>query len=195
MPSSMSRRAPGPIFDRIDEGEGGLYHERKALPTGAAAQSPSWMRDPRVSTGRTGREPAPARRGATMYKAVTRGISVTVTPRFVSEESSPEEGRFFFAYTVEIINTGLERVQLRSRHWRIVDGKGQVREVEGPGVVGKQPVLGPGESFSYTSGCPLNTPDGTMQGTYAMVTAAGESFDAEIPAFSLDSPHVKRVVH
>ena len=130
-----------------------------------------------------------------MYKAVTRGISVTVTPRFVSEESSPEEGRFFFAYTVEIINTGLERVQLRSRHWRIVDGKGQVREVEGPGVVGKQPVLGPGESFSYTSGCPLNTPDGTMQGTYAMVTAAGESFDAEIPAFSLDSPLVKRVVH
>jgi ApaG protein len=130
-----------------------------------------------------------------MYKAVTRGISVTVTPRFVPEESSPEDGQFFFAYTVEIINTGLERVQLRSRYWQIIDGRGQMQEVRGAGVVGKQPVLGPGESFSYTSGCPLTTPDGTMQGSYVMVTASGETFNAEIPAFSLDSPHVKRVVH
>jgi ApaG protein len=130
-----------------------------------------------------------------MYKAVTRGISVTVTPRFVPEESSPDDGQFFFAYTVEIINTGLERVQLRSRYWQIIDGRGQMQEVRGAGVVGKQPVLGPGESFSYTSGCPLTTPDGTMQGSYVMVTASGETFDAEIPAFSLDSPHVKRVVH
>jgi ApaG protein len=130
-----------------------------------------------------------------LYKAVTRGISVTVSPRFVPEESSPEDGQFFFAYTVEIINTGLERVQLRSRYWQIIDGRGQMQEVRGAGVVGKQPVLGPGESFSYTSGCPLTTPDGTMQGSYVMVTASGETFNAEIPAFSLDSPHVKRVVH
>ena len=130
-----------------------------------------------------------------MYNAVTRGISVTVTPRFMPEESSPEDGRYFFAYTVEIINTGLERVQLRARYWRIVDGNGNLQEVRGAGVVGKQPVLGPGESFHYTSGCPLPTPGGTMEGTYDMVTATGETFQAMIPAFSLDSPHVKRVVH
>ena len=130
-----------------------------------------------------------------MYKAVTRGISVTVTPRFMPEESSPENGRYFFAYTVEIINTGPERVQLRARYWKIIDGRGQVQEVRGAGVVGKQPVLGPGESFHYTSGCPLPTPDGTMEGTYDMVTATGETFQAAIPAFSLDSPHAKRVVH
>jgi ApaG protein len=130
-----------------------------------------------------------------MYNAVTRGISVTVTPRFVPEESSPEDGRYFFAYAVEIINLSLERVQLRSRYWKIIDGRGEVQEVRGPGVVGKQPVLGPGESFSYTSGCPLPTPGGTMQGRYTMVTAGGETFEAEIPAFSLDSPNVRRVVH
>jgi ApaG protein len=130
-----------------------------------------------------------------MYNAVTRGISVTVTPRFVPEESSPEDRRYFFAYAVEIINLGLERVQLRSRYWKITDGRGEVQEVRGAGVVGKQPVLGPGESFSYTSGCPLPTPNGTMQGRYTMVTGSGETFEAEIPAFSLDSPNVKRVVH
>jgi ApaG protein len=130
-----------------------------------------------------------------MYNAVTRGISVRVTPRFVPEESSPEDSRYFFAYAVEIINLGHERVQLRSRYWKIIDGRGEVQEVRGAGVVGKQPVLGPGESFSYTSGCPLPTPDGTMQGRYTMVTASGETFEAEIPAFSLDSPNVRRVVH
>jgi ApaG protein len=130
-----------------------------------------------------------------MYQAVTRGISVTVSARFMPEESSPDEGRYFFAYSVEIINKGLEQVQLRSRHWRIVDGLGQLQEVRGSGVVGQQPVLGPGESFSYTSGCPLTTPDGTMHGSYEMVTASGETFEAEIPAFPLDSPHVKRVMH
>lgn len=130
-----------------------------------------------------------------MYKAVTRGIRVTVTPRFVDEESSPDESRFFFAYTVEITNLETERVQLQARYWKIVDGNGQVQEVRGAGVVGKQPVLGPGETFTYTSGCPLTTPDGTMEGSYSMVTAGGESFTAQIPAFSLDSPHARRVVH
>ena len=130
-----------------------------------------------------------------MYKAQTRGISVTVMPRFVEEESSPAESRYFFAYTVEIVNNGSEQVQLRSRHWRIVDGRGETQEVRGAGVVGKQPVLEPGESFSYTSGCPLTTPDGLMAGSYTMSTVGGESFEAEIPAFSLDSPHLRRVVH
>lgn len=130
-----------------------------------------------------------------MYKAVTRGISVTVTPRYMPEESSPDESRYFFAYTVEIINTSLERVQLRARHWRITDERGHVQEVRGSGVVGEEPVLGPGESFSYTSGCPLTTPSGTMQGTYLMETAGGETFNAEIPAFSLDTPRAKRVLH
>lgn len=130
-----------------------------------------------------------------MYKAVTRGISVTVTPRYMPEESSPENNRYFFAYTVEIINLGLERVQLRARYWRIVDEQGRVQEVRGAGVVGEEPVLGPGESYSYTSGCPLTTPSGTMQGSYVMETASGETFDAEIPAFSLDMPRQKRVLH
>ncbi|WP_114946908.1 Co2+/Mg2+ efflux protein ApaG [Microvirga calopogonii] len=130
-----------------------------------------------------------------MYKAVTRGISVTVTPRYMPEESSPEQGRYFFAYTVEIINTSPERVQLRARHWTITDEHGLVQEVRGAGVVGEEPVLGPGESFSYTSGCPLPTPSGTMQGTYLMETATGETFNAEIPAFSLDIPRAKRVLH
>ena len=130
-----------------------------------------------------------------MYKAVTRGISVTVTSRYMPEESSPEAGRYFFAYSVEIINTSLERVQLRARHWRITDEHGHVQEVRGAGVVGEEPVLGPGESFSYTSGCPLSTPSGTMQGTYLMETASGETFHVEIPAFSLDIPRAKRVLH
>lgn len=130
-----------------------------------------------------------------MYKAETRGIAVTVNPRFVEEESSPGESRYFFAYTVEIVNNGVEQVQLRSRHWRIIDGHGSLQEVRGAGVVGKQPVLEPGESFSYTSGCPLTTPDGLMAGTYTITTIDGESFEAEIPAFSLDSPHTRRSLH
>ena len=130
-----------------------------------------------------------------MYKAVTRGISVTVTPRFVPEESSPDDERYFFAYAVEIINLGIDRVQLRSRYWKIIDGRGHVQEVRGAGVVGKQPVLGPGESFSYTSGCPLTTPNGTMHGHYTMVEPSGDTFEVEIPAFSLDVPQGKRVVH
>jgi ApaG protein len=130
-----------------------------------------------------------------MYKAVTQGIRVCVEPRFVEEESQPERRKYFFAYTVEITNMSTKRVQLRSRHWRIIDGDGNVQEVRGAGVVGEQPTLGPGETFTYTSGCPLTTPDGTMQGSYTMIADNGETFRAEIPAFSLDSPFVKRVVH
>ncbi|MDB5557192.1 MAG: Co2+/Mg2+ efflux protein ApaG [Enterovirga sp.] len=130
-----------------------------------------------------------------MYKATTQGIRVCVEPRFVEEESQPEKRKFFFAYTVEITNMTTMRVQLRSRHWRIIDGEGNIREVRGAGVVGEQPTLGPGETFTYTSGCPLTTPDGTMHGSYTMLADSGETFRAEIPAFSLDSPFVKRIVH
>ena len=130
-----------------------------------------------------------------MYQAVTRKIRVTVEPRFVPEQSDPEEKQFFWAYTIEIANTGQERVQLRNRRWRITDGNGKLHEVEGPGVVGKQPFLKPGDVFEYTSGCPLTTPQGIMAGNYEMVTEAGEKFDVEVPAFSLDSPHAKRVLN
>ena len=130
-----------------------------------------------------------------MYSAETRSIQVSVEPVYLEDQSSPSEGHYVWAYSVRIENHGSETVQLRSRYWRITDALGRVQEVRGAGVVGKQPVLDPGESFSYTSGCPLTTPDGTMAGTYTMVTASGETFHAEIPAFSLDSPHLKRVVH
>jgi ApaG protein len=127
-----------------------------------------------------------------MYEAVTRGIRVRATPQYLEEESSPDDGRFFWAYTIEISNEGSETVQLCTRHWRITDSDGHNEEVRGPGVVGNMPVLKPGESFRYTSGCPLETPSGIMVGSYRMTTEDGEQFNVDIPAFSLDSPHAKR---
>jgi len=127
-----------------------------------------------------------------MYQAVTRNIAVTVSPRFMPEHSSSEEGRYFWAYTIEIRNRGDTTVQLKTRHWVITDSMGQKQEVRGAGVVGEEPVLEPGVAFEYTSGVPLPTPSGFMVGTYGMVTLDGERFDIEIPAFSLDSPHAKR---
>lgn len=130
-----------------------------------------------------------------MYTQVSRSIRVSVTPMYLDDQSSPEEGRYVWAYRVRIENLGGETVQLLRRHWRITDSLGRVREVEGAGVVGEQPVLGPGESFEYTSGTPLPTPSGIMAGTYQMVTAAGEKFEATIPVFSLDSPHQPNRLH
>lgn len=130
-----------------------------------------------------------------MYRAVTRGIQVTVTPSYLADRSSPEDSRYFWAYTIEIVNLGKVTVQLKTRHWKITDAQGHVQEVRGPGVVGEQPVLKPGERFEYTSGVPLTTPTGMMSGTYQMVAENGERFDAEIPAFSLDSPHIVRILH
>ena len=130
-----------------------------------------------------------------MYRAVTRGIQVTVKPQFLTDRSSAEDDRFFWAYTIEIANLGKVTVQLKTRHWQITDGRGQMQEVRGPGVVGEQPVLKPGEKFEYTSGVPLSTPTGLMAGTFQMVAEDGERFDVEVPAFSLDSPHGKRVLH
>ena len=124
-----------------------------------------------------------------MYSETTRSIKVTVEPFYLEDQSSPAEDHYVWAYHVRIENRGRETVQLRSRHWRITDNRGQVQEVRGPGVVGEQPVLGPGESFEYTSGTPLPTPSGIMVGTYHMETRAGESFAVRVPAFSLDSPH------
>jgi ApaG protein len=132
---------------------------------------------------------------AAQYRAVTRDIEVSVTPRFLEERSSPDRGQYFWAYTIEIANRGSETVQLKSRHWRITDAQGRTQEVRGAGVVGEQPVLKPGQSFEYTSGVPLATASGFMAGTYGMVTAQGERFDIEIPAFSLDSPIGKRTVN
>jgi len=122
-------------------------------------------------------------------QATTRGLEVHVDSRYIPERSSVEDGRWFFAYTVSLRNMGTEPVQLLSRHWVITDADGNVEEVRGPGVVGAQPVLQPGERFQYTSACPLPTAFGTMHGTYQMRTEDGEAFDAEIAAFSLSTPY------
>jgi ApaG protein len=124
-----------------------------------------------------------------MSDATTRGIHVRVESRYVPEQSDPERGGWLFAYSVRIANEGEETVQLISRHWIITDANGEVEEVRGPGVVGAQPVLRPGESFEYTSACPLGTAFGTMHGSYQMLTEQGEYFDAEIAAFSLSTPY------
>jgi ApaG protein len=129
------------------------------------------------------------------YEATTQGIRVRVVPSFLEKESSPAESYYFWAYAVEIINRGKKTVQLISRHWKITDSEGRTQEVRGPGVVGKQPKLSPGESLRYTSGCPLRTPSGIMLGWYQMETDDGESFDVVIPPFSLDSPYALRSVN
>jgi ApaG protein len=130
-----------------------------------------------------------------MYRAVTRNIQVTATPRFISERSSPANGYYFWAYTINIVNLGSETVQLKTRHWRITDAAGKQQEVNGPGVVGEEPVLKAGESFEYTSGVPLPTPSGFMRGSYGMVLTSGEAFEIEVPAFSLDSPSSERIIN
>jgi ApaG protein len=130
-----------------------------------------------------------------MYRALTRNIEVVVTPRFVADRSSPENNYFFWAYTIAITNHGGDTVQLKTRHWRITDATGRLQEVRGAGVVGEEPVLKAGEAFEYTSGVPLQTSSGFMTGTYGMVTPAGEHFDIEIPAFSLDSGSSKRTIN
>ncbi len=130
-----------------------------------------------------------------MYSALSNHIRVTVEPTFLAEQSDPAEDRYFWAYTIEITNCGDKTVQLTHRQWKIVDANGRREEVQGLGVVGKQPTLKPGEAFRYTSGCPLQTSSGMMVGTYRMVDDKGEVFEVEIPAFSLDSPYSKRVVN
>lgn len=123
-----------------------------------------------------------------MYHAETKDIRVTVMPVYIDERSEPEENQYFWAYRVVIENGGRRTVQLIARYWHITDAHGKVEEVSGPGVVGEQPVLNPGDSYEYTSGCPLNAPSGFMHGSYTMVDEAGKEFDVEIPAFPLDLP-------
>lgn len=128
-------------------------------------------------------------RGVSSSEALTRGVRVQVHSEYAPDRSQPSKNQWFFLYTVTIANTGRETVQLLTRHWIVTDGMGRVEEYRGPGVVGKQPTLRPGESFEYTSGCPLRTPFGVMEGTYQMVTESGERFDAKIAPFTLSEPY------
>lgn len=129
------------------------------------------------------------------YSAETDGIVVKVRPSFLAGQSDPDENRWVWAYQVEIVNLTPAPVQLMARRWLITDGLGRTEEVRGPGVVGEQPVIRPGDSYSYASGCPLSTPSGSMAGAYTMTDEAGCSFEAEIPAFSLDVPGERRVLN
>ena len=122
-------------------------------------------------------------------EAVTRNIRVHVESQYDPRRSHPSQNQWFFLYTVRITNEGSETVQLISRHWIITDGMGKVEEVRGPGVVGHQPVLAAGESFEYTSGCPLTLPFGSMHGTYQMINEQNEQFDVEIAPFMLAEPN------
>ena len=124
-------------------------------------------------------------------EAITNGIRIRVVSQYLPDHaaSEPRDRQWFFTYTVRISNEGLDTVQLVSRHWQITDANGHTEEVKGPGVVGAQPVLAPGESFEYTSGCPLRTAFGTMKGAYQMVSDDGQEFDAEIAPFALNVPY------
>jgi ApaG protein len=122
-------------------------------------------------------------------EALTRGVRVQVLARYSPERSQPADSKWFFLYTVTISNEGHETVQLLTRHWMVSDASGLIDEVRGPGVVGKQPTLAPGESFEYTSGWPLSSPFGILEGTYQMITEAGESFDATIAPITLSEPY------
>lgn len=123
-----------------------------------------------------------------MYEQKTNNVKVRVEPEFLSEQSSPADNRYIWAYTVEIENCSQDDLQVVDRLWKIADRDGQVQEVRGEGVVGEKPVLKPGETFRYTSGAPLTAPSAVMLGSYGVETENGERFDVEIPAFSLDSP-------
>tara|TARA_B100000686_G_C16699939_1_gene922766 strand:- start:301 stop:693 length:393 start_codon:yes stop_codon:yes gene_type:complete len=125
-----------------------------------------------------------------MYTKTTKSISITVNPYYLEDQSEPEQLHYVWAYQVTINNLGKDEVKLKNRYWRITDSNGIKQEVRGEGVVGEQPVLKPGDSFEYTSGTPLSTPSGFMEGYYEMETKNGKRFDATIPLFSLDSPHI-----
>ena len=124
-----------------------------------------------------------------MYQKLTNSVEITVKPFYLDEQSEPERSHFVWGYHVKIHNRGQETLQLLNRYWQITDGLGQIQEVRGPGVIGEQPVLAPGEMFEYTSGCPLSTSSGIMAGFYEMEIDGGGRFEAIIPTFSLDSPN------
>jgi ApaG protein len=130
-----------------------------------------------------------------MFSAVSHDIVVSVEPRYLVEESEPDEHRYVWSYRVVIANHGRRAVQLMTRAWEITDANGFRRQVTGPGVVGQQPIIEPGEAFEYTSGCPLSTPSGIMAGSYRMVDDRGTALDVTIPAFSLDVPQAVRTLN
>lgn len=129
------------------------------------------------------------------YSAETNGILIRVRPSYLAGQSDPEAGRWVWAYQIEIVNLSGSTVQLMARRWTITDAYGHVEEVRGPGVIGEQPVIEAGGSYSYASGCPLSTNSGSMVGAYYMTDAEGRSFEADIPAFSLDTPDARRVLN
>jgi ApaG protein len=124
------------------------------------------------------------------HATTTRGVTVRVSVSYLPEQSEPARGRWFWAYHIRLENDGAQAVQLLTRHWIITDGRGARHSVEGEGVVGEQPLIEPGASFDYVSGCPLATPTGAMQGSYRMIAADGDTFDADIPRFPLHAPAV-----
>lgn len=130
-----------------------------------------------------------------MYEAISNKFRVTVRPQFLASQSSPGESKYVWAYTITVENLSRETATLLTRHWIITDAAGFKQDVRGEGVVGEQPTLAPGESFQYTSGCPLATPSGMMVGSYGMVGEDGRAFTIDIPAFSLDSPHDRHSVN
>lgn len=131
-------------------------------------------------------------RSGPTYSATTRGIDVEVVPFYLADRSEPAEQRWVWGYRITIANNSDAVIQVLARHWRITDGLGRLEEVQGPGVVGEQPELRPGDSFQYTSGCPLRTPSGIMVGSYTVRDGDGAFFDVDVPAFSLDLPDTGR---
>jgi len=130
-----------------------------------------------------------------MYSKTTCGVTVTVTPYFLEDQSSPQENHYVWAYQVNIKNTSSTTVRLNHRNWLIIDANGKIINVQGDGVVGEFPMLKPGESYEYTSGTPLKTSNGIMQGFYLMTQDGGEQIKIDIPTFSLDSPYNKKKLH
>ena len=130
-----------------------------------------------------------------MYSKTTNGVTVTVTPYFLDDQSSPQEGHFVWAYQVNITNSGDSSIKLNHRNWLIIDANGKVMNVQGEGVVGEFPIIKPGETFEYTSGTPLKTNNGIMQGFYLVSHKDGEKMRIDIPTFSLDSPYNKKNLH
>ncbi len=130
-----------------------------------------------------------------MYTSTTSNITVSVEPFYLDGESVPEKNLYVWAYKVRIENKGSDTLQLKTRYWKITDAYGRVQEVRGPGVIGEQPVLKPGDAFEYTSGTPLSTPSGFMTGIYSMEGQNGQTLDVDIPLFSLDTPHTPKRLH
>ncbi|WP_068318168.1 Co2+/Mg2+ efflux protein ApaG [Polycladidibacter hongkongensis] len=130
-----------------------------------------------------------------MYRSITRDVQITVEPKFLADESEPAEQQYFWSYTIAIANLSTEAIKLRRRAWTIIDARGHKREVSGVGVVGEEPVIEPGDTFEYTSGCPLSTSSGIMSGSYTMQSETGETFSVEVPTFSLDTPESQRVLN